>query len=62
MDVEWVQRRPELSWHAVRDWTRVPGRARTVCGRTVSGETSDALPAEKSCETCLRIVARRSTT
>lgn len=47
------------SWHRVREWTRVPGRAITLCGRTVSGQQSVTLPmTEKSCETCLRIDSR----
>jgi hypothetical protein len=44
-----------VSWHIVRNWTRVPGRAETRCGRTADGQTTDSLPGdEKSCESCLR--------
>lgn len=45
------------SWHLIRTWTRVPGRAITLCGRTVQNrETANTLPMdEKSCETCLRM-------
>ena len=55
------------SWHIIRSWTRVPGRARTLCGLSVvtQGEgkvnaTAPGLPAGKSCETCLRIDKRRA--
>ena len=48
------------SWHVIRTWTRMPGRAITLCGRTSDGESSPDLPMdEKSCETCLRIRATR---
>ncbi len=53
--MEYVQIR---SWHIVRTWTRVPNRAITLCGRTAAGDTSPDLPAEKSCESCLRIAER----
>ena len=55
MDIVWVHIK---SWHAVRNMTRVPGRVVTVCGRSVTGDLIDALPAGKSCESCLRILAR----
>lgn len=56
--MEWVR---IVSWHAVLTPTRVPETYRTRCGRTVrNAETSDDLPAGKSCETCLRIVARQA--
>jgi hypothetical protein len=47
------------SWHLLATWTRVPGRALTLCGRTVQDPpTSAELPGnEKSCETCLRLFA-----
>lgn len=48
------------SWHAVLTPTRVPGRHRTVCGRNAFSDPVDDLPAGKSCETCLRIVARKA--
>jgi hypothetical protein len=48
------------SWHVIRTWTRVPGRAITLCGRTATGESRDIFPSEeRTCETCLRIAARR---
>ncbi len=50
------------SWHAVATPTRVPGRSRTLCGRNAFGTPVDELPAGKSCESCLRIVARRADT
>ena len=58
MDIRWVKIR---SWHAVlADYT--DGYVTTRCGRHImfrepEGITSD-LPAERSCESCLRIVAR----
>jgi hypothetical protein len=55
--MEWIRIR---SWHAIRNWSRVPGRAITLCGRAATGETSDTLPEGKSCENCLRIVARKA--
>lgn len=62
MDTIWVHY-PGHSWHALRAFTRT-GIAVTVCGRAITvpdgkHETRDDLPADKSCETCLRIVARR---
>lgn len=45
------------SWHVIR-LTR-SGQPFTLCGRVGSGEIRDLLPAEKSCETCLRIIARQ---
>ena len=47
--------RPDLSWHCLRTWTRVPGRAITLCGRSFTAVTRVELPADKTCETCLRI-------
>lgn len=53
MSTAWV-------WVRIRSWHAYVGGGRTLCGRTIwDGETSDTLPAEKSCETCLRLVARR---
>jgi len=46
------------SWHIVRTWTRVPGRAITLCGRSASGATTDSFGDDASCETCLRIAAK----
>jgi hypothetical protein len=53
----WVQIR---SWHAVKLTRSI--ESRTLCGRIAaqSAPVSDTLPGEKSCETCLRIVARRA--
>jgi len=51
MNRGWVKIR---SWHVLRD----DGLA-TLCGRQANGDIVDTLPAEKSCETCLRIVARQ---
>ena len=58
MDLEYVQNadRPDLSWHVNRTWTRVPGRALALCGRTIPNAANRFdRPAEKTCETCLRI-------
>jgi hypothetical protein len=45
-----------VSWHAVAD-----GAMRTLCGRALDTEVEvSELPAGKSCESCLRIVARRA--
>lgn len=45
-----------LSWHGVRE------DGKTLCGRSLNrtqiGNARDELPAEKSCETCLRLYAR----
>ena len=47
------------SWHVIKTWTRVPGRALTLCGRLATGATADVLPlGDKSCETCLRLQAK----
>lgn len=48
------------SWHVIRTWTRVPGRAITLCGRTATGESADSFGNERSCETCLRIQAKQA--
>lgn len=50
-----------VSWHTVRLFSDRVGRTWTVCGRrTLPGATIvDTLPAEKSCETCLRITTRQ---
>jgi hypothetical protein len=43
------------SWHILRTWSRMPGVAITRCGRRIDNpETSDTLPADRSCESCLR--------
>ena len=57
MDIKWVLI-PGGSWHAIRGDSM--GHHLTMCGRVVNelGETSETLPDEKSCENCLRIVAR----
>jgi hypothetical protein len=48
------------SWHALRP----DDPNATVCGEEVAedNEVVDALPAEKSCELCLRILGRRHDT
>lgn len=57
MDISYVKIR---SWHAVLTPTRVPDTYKTLCGRRASGDTVTDLPAGKSCEACLRLVARRA--
>lgn len=55
MDPTYVRIR---SWHVIRVTRSIAPR--TLCGRVAPGgaETSGTLPAEKSCESCLRILAR----
>jgi hypothetical protein len=54
MDTQWVKIR---SWHALRPHDHFGPT--TYCGRDAEGrEVRDELPSEKSCESCLRIVAR----
>lgn len=59
MDIKWVKIR---SWHAVRPpdpgFGLITPSVMTYCGREASNEPVDELPDEKSCESCLRIVAR----
>jgi hypothetical protein len=62
MDIRWVR---IVSWHAVKGDSIFTTRGGmlawgTHCGRTAFGEPVDDLPSEKSCETCLRMVARRA--
>lgn len=57
----WVQ---IVSWHAIRTWTRVPGRAVTLCGRLVNDVTvalDDFPTGDKTCESCLRSLAKVQT-
>ncbi len=50
-----------VSWHASAGWESRGGLEKLLCGRwaRVGAETSDTLPPGKSCETCLRKVARQ---
>jgi hypothetical protein len=57
MNVQWVLIR---SWHAVKGYSVDENRTRTVCGRNAYSAAMEALPGGKSCETCLRIVARQA--
>lgn len=43
------------SWHVLKTWSRMPGVGVTLCGRRTGQETRDTLPAEATCESCLRI-------
>lgn len=56
--MKWVK---IVSWHAVRVTSR-GGLAGTYCGRwaRAQAEVREDLPSEKSCETCLRLVARET--
>lgn len=55
--MKWVKIR---SWHAVRNPSRSPNRYVTFCGLVGDGPPVEDLPAEKSCESCLRITARQA--
>ena len=57
MDFSYVKIR---SWHAVSTATRVPNNYVTLCGRRANGALEPDLPAGKSCESCLRIIARKA--
>jgi hypothetical protein len=56
--MQWVKIR---SWHAVKFDTRGSLHA-TYCGRFAAREAEllEDLPNEKSCESCLRIVAKQA--
>lgn len=61
MDIRWVKIK---SWHAV-GWESPQGQfydgsqlTKALCGRWSDQELVNDLPAERSCESCLRIVAR----
>jgi hypothetical protein len=56
VDIQWVKIR---AWHALRSRDGIP---HTYCGRWPQGaiQRSDDLPAERSCESCLRIIARKA--
>ena len=55
--MNWIKIR---SWHLIRTWTRVPGRAITLCGRSAEGQESGEPPSdEATCESCFRIRERR---
>jgi hypothetical protein len=58
MDIQWVKIR---AWHAVRPDRSIPDWNLTYCGRAVGNLDPhlDRLPGEKSCESCLRIIARK---
>jgi hypothetical protein len=56
--MKWVKIK---SWHAVKDEVGIFG-AHTFCGRYADGPQAEDLPSEKSCETCLRLVARQQDT
>jgi hypothetical protein len=60
MDVRWVKIR---SWHAVLGVADgggdFPGVYQTRCGLLTMNLPVDDLPAERSCESCLRIIARK---
>jgi hypothetical protein len=46
-------------WFTIRSsHAIINGASKAPCGRAVRGEITDERPAGKSCETCLRAVAR----
>ena len=56
MNPEWVRIR---SWHVLVPTRALPFRASTRCGRWVEEpEIRQDMPQGKTCETCLRLVAR----
>jgi hypothetical protein len=56
--VTYVKAKHWSSWHLLRTWTRVSGRAITVCGRQVADAVINiGVPAMKTCEACFRIDA-----
>lgn len=62
---EYVRAAKRRSWHVVRNWTRVTGRAVALCGRTVwSVELQTDAPAldERGCEPCARLALRNEET
>ncbi len=59
MNVTWVR---ILSWHAASGLVSRGAKIHTRCGRWAAANSDmlEELPAGKSCETCLRIVAKRA--
>jgi hypothetical protein len=56
-DIQWFRIR---SWHAVRLFSDRVGHTYAYCGKKqLDAEIVDTLPTEKSCESCLRILARK---
>lgn len=49
-----VRKDSKLSWHYIRTFTRAPGRAIGLCGRSIFEPFHDERPSGKSCESCLR--------
>ena len=51
-----------ILWGRIRSWHALDASytGRTLCGRVVTTAGVDVLPPGKSCETCLRIVARKA--
>lgn len=47
------------SWHVLSTWTRVPNVFVTLCGRRGSGDSALSFGDDKTCESCLRIAAKR---
>lgn len=47
------------SYHILRTWTRVPGRFITLCGRQGNGDAELTFGDDRTCESCLRIAAKR---
>ena len=57
MDVKWVKIR---SWHAVESVYPGTAMVTTRCGRRTIATPVDDLPGGRSCESCLRILARKA--
>lgn len=59
MNRNWIRWRPDLSWHVIGKVDATGWR--TVCGRPAPDDSavSDELPAGRSCELCLRSIARQ---
>jgi len=50
----------DIRFARIRSWHALRADGKTRCGRIATGPTSDTLPAGRSCETCLRLVARKA--
>jgi len=51
-----------ILWGRIRSWHALDASytGHTLCGRNVTNSSVETLPPGKSCETCLRIVARKA--
>lgn len=63
VEPNWIRRRPDLSWHIVRQpsYLHPETHFKTMCGRLIEGQPVDFWSEVeggsegKSCESCLRI-------